>query len=57
MLCGISTTIILAKMNSRILKQTFMKNLAIFFGLTTVISGGTLLWTYTKNGKKWLENL
>ena len=34
-----------------------MEILAILFGVTTVISGGILLWLHTRNGKKWLANL
>lgn len=34
-----------------------MEVLAILFLITTIISGGILLWLYTKSGKKWLANL
>lgn len=34
-----------------------MDYLSIVFILTSIIGGGFLLWTYTKPGKKWLENL
>jgi hypothetical protein len=30
---------------------------AILFSITTLISGGLLLWLYTPNGKKWLRDL
>lgn len=34
-----------------------MEGLAIFFTIGTVVVGAFLAWTYTKPGKKWLENL
>lgn len=34
-----------------------MEILAILFGITTLISGGILLWLHTKGGKKWLTDL
>lgn len=34
-----------------------MEVLAILFGLTTLISGGILIWLHTKSGKKWMANL
>nr|DAV19617.1 MAG TPA: hypothetical protein [Caudoviricetes sp.] len=30
---------------------------AILFSITTLISGGLLLWLYTPKGKKWLRDL
>lgn len=34
-----------------------MDYMTAFFLMTSVISGGFLLWTYTKSGKKWLKEL
>lgn len=34
-----------------------MEALTLLFAITTLISGGLLLWTYTKSGKKWLHDL
>lgn len=34
-----------------------MELLAITFAWISIIGGGFLAWTYTKRGKKWLENL
>ena len=34
-----------------------MEVLAILFGLTTLISGGILIWLHTKRGKEWMANL
>ncbi len=34
-----------------------MDGLIFTFSLLIVVAGGFLAWTYTKRGKKWLENL
>ena len=34
-----------------------MEALVAVFALGCVIVGGIYLWTFTKNGKKWLKNL
>lgn len=34
-----------------------MTGLAILYTIGVVIVGGIYLWTFTKPGKKWLENL
>ena len=34
-----------------------MEMLGLVFTIGTVIVGGIYLWTFTKSGKKWLENL
>lgn len=34
-----------------------MTQLGLTFTVIAVIAGAFLIWLYTKNGKKWLENL
>lgn len=34
-----------------------MDALSMTFALLIVVAGSFLAWTYTKRGKKWLENL
>lgn len=34
-----------------------MGTLEIFLILMSIISGGLLAWTFTKQGKEWLHNL
>ena len=34
-----------------------MDTLTIIFLIGLIVIGGLIAWTYTKNGKKWLENL
>lgn len=34
-----------------------MDVLIAVFAIGTLIVGGIYLWTFTKNGKKWLESL
>lgn len=34
-----------------------MNTLTVIFLLGCIILGAIIIWTYTKNGKKWLENL
>lgn len=34
-----------------------METLTIIFAIGSVISVGLILWTNTKKGKKWLQNL
>lgn len=34
-----------------------MSMLALTFTITAIIAGAFFAWTYTKPGKKWLENL
>lgn len=34
-----------------------MEGLAIVFTIGVIIVGGLYAWTFTKSGKKWLENL
>lgn len=34
-----------------------MEGLAIVFTIGVIIMGGLYAWTFTKSGKKWLENL
>lgn len=34
-----------------------MNGLAILYTVCAILVGGIYAWTYTKSGKKWLENL
>ena len=34
-----------------------MDTLGIIFLFTSIIGAGLVIWTFTKPGKKWLENL
>jgi hypothetical protein len=34
-----------------------MEGLGLVFTVGVIVVGGIYLWTYTKRGKKWLENL
>lgn len=34
-----------------------MEGLALLYTITAVIVGGIYAWTFTKSGKKWLQNL
>lgn len=34
-----------------------MEMLAFVFGIGVVIVGGIYAWTFTKRGRKWMENL
>lgn len=34
-----------------------MDALALVFGIGFFIVGGLYMWTFTKSGKEWLENL
>ncbi len=34
-----------------------MEGLVIIYSIGVIVVGGIYLWTYTKRGKKWLENL
>jgi hypothetical protein len=34
-----------------------METLVLLFGITSVIGVGLILWTNTKKGKKWLQDL
>lgn len=31
--------------------------LVLTFGISLLIAGAFLIWTYTESGKKWLKNL
>ncbi|CCX63565.1 uncharacterized protein BN458_01049 [Prevotella sp. CAG:1058] len=34
-----------------------MEGLGLIFSIGVIVVGGIYLWTCTKRGKKWLENL
>lgn len=34
-----------------------MDTLSVIFILLAITSGGLVLWSYTKSGKKWLKSL
>lgn len=34
-----------------------MSTLSVVFSIAIIIVGSLLAWSYTKSGKKWLENL
>ena len=38
-------------------KQMIMGTLEVFLVIMAVISGGLVIWSYTKSGKKWLNGL
>ena len=38
-------------------KQMIMGTLEVFLVIMAVISGGLVVWSYTKSGKKWLNSL
>jgi hypothetical protein len=40
-----------------IIKQMIMGTLEVFLVIMAVISGGLVVWSYTKSGKKWLNSL
>lgn len=38
-------------------EEMIMGTLEVFLVIMAVISGGLVVWSYTKSGKKWLNNL
>lgn len=34
-----------------------MGTLEVFFIILAVISGGLVIWSFTKSGKKWLDSI
>lgn len=40
-----------------IIKQMIMGTLEVLLVIMAVISGGLVIWSYTKSGKKWLNSL
>ncbi len=55
---GILATWAFAFLGNRILKNRNIMDAYLFtMGLIAIIAVGILLWTYTKPGKKWLDNL
>lgn len=38
-------------------KNMIMGTLEVFLVIMAVISGGLVVWSYTKSGKKWLNSL